>query len=152
MRERMQQVMRAAPGSRCVRHVRRASRVMLAVALAGVSIVACGRVIAPAPPTAVPDTTREGRISGIPRVIGPRAARRLQDLGFTTKRFSIDSLWGWRAQEKMSARLRFASAPGDSTRVLVELWGPCPANRRGCLRREAGAILASLEGEEAVPQ
>ena len=121
--------------------------VVLAIAVAA----GCGRVIAPAPPASAPDTITEGSVEGIPRVIGPRAARRIQDLGFTTRRFSTDSLWAWRAQEEISARLRFAPRAGDSTRVLVELWGPCPQNRRGCLRREAGAILSSLLGEDAAP-
>ena len=123
----------------------------LGIAIAIAVVAGCGRVIAPAPPAQAPDTVAEGSIEGIPRVIGPRAARRIQDLGFTTRRFSTDSLWAWRAQEEISARLRFAPRSGDSTRVLVELWGPCPQNRRGCLRREAGAILSSLTGEEAAP-
>ena len=37
----------------------------------------------------------------------------MQELGFTTRRFSTDSLWGWRAQEKINARFRFA--PGQQT-------------------------------------
>lgn len=125
-------------------------RVALGVAL--LAAPACGRVIAPAPPSGAPDTTEEGRAAGDPRLIAPRAARRMQDMGFTTRRFATDSLWGWRAQEQISARLRYATGAGDSTRVLVELWGPCPANRRGCLRREAFAILGSLQAEDSAPQ
>ena len=119
---------------------------MLAVA------AACGRVLAPSPPAEGPDTTLEGRVAGIPVVIAPRAARRIQDMGFTTRRFSTDSLWGWRAAEQINARLRFARGAGDSTRVLVELWGPCPGNKHPCLRREAATILANLEGGETAPQ
>jgi hypothetical protein len=125
---------------------------IVAVAVAALVVAACGRVIAPAPPTGAPDTTTEGRIHGIKSVIAPRAARRMQDMGFTTRRFSTDSMWGWRAPEQISARMRFANGSGDSTRVLVELWGPCPDNRRGCLRREAAVILANLEGGETAPQ
>jgi hypothetical protein len=122
------------------------------VVLVALGAVACGQVIAPAPPASAPVTTEEGRVAGDRRVIAPRAARRLQDLGFTTRRFSTDSLWGWRAQEQIAARLRYASAAGDSTRVLVELWGPCPANQRGCLFREARLILGALAAEDAAPQ
>jgi hypothetical protein len=124
----------------------------LALGAALVAALACGRVVAPAPPSAASDTTLEGRAAGDPRLIAPRAARRLQDMGFTTRRFATDSLWGWRAQEQIAARLRYATAAGDSTRVLVELWGPCPENRRGCLRREAMAIIGSLQEGETAPQ
>ena len=130
---------------------RRAAAVVGLVAGAA-GVAACGRVIAPAPPSAAPDSVVEGRVQGIKTVIAPRAARRIQDMGFTTRRFSTDSLWGWRAPEQIAARLRFANGSGDSARVLVELWGPCPDNRRGCLRREALLILANLEGGEAAPQ
>lgn len=125
---------------------------VLSASIALIAAAACGRVIAPAPPAGAPDTTREGRVHGDPRVIAPRAARRLQDLGFTTRRFGTDSLWGWRAQEQIAARLRYAMGSGDSTRVLVELWGPCAGNRRGCLGPEAAAILGSLAEGDAAPQ
>jgi hypothetical protein len=138
----------ARPGSMRRAAIRRVAAVIGAVLL----VAACGRVIAPPPPSGAPDTVREGRVHGDPRVIAPRAARRLQDMGFTTRRFATDSLWGWRAQEQMAARLRYAMGSGDSTRVLVELWGPCAAGRRGCLGREAAAILASLGEGEAAPQ
>ena len=125
----------------------------LALALLGAGIgVGCGRVLAPAPPSGAPDTSVEGRVQGITLVVAPRAARRMQDMGFTTRRFSTDSMWGWRASEQISARMRFASGAGDSTRVFVELWGPCPGEKHPCLRREAAAILGSLHGEEAAPQ
>ena len=132
----------------------RARRAVVLLALLGgaAGIAAGGRVIAPAPPASAPDTIVEGRIHGVKTVIAPRAARRIQDMGFTTRRFSTDSLWAWRAQEQIAARLRFANGSGDSARVLVELWGPCPGNRRGCLQREARVILASLEGGDAAPQ
>ena len=130
----------------------RTRRLALVLALVGaVAPAACGRVLAPPPPTGAPDTMTEGRIEGIRSVVAPRAARRMQDRGFTTRRFATDSMWGWRAQEQISARMRFANAIGDSTRVFVELWGPCPDKRRGCLRREAQAILGSLVGGEAAP-
>lgn len=119
---------------------------------AGLAVVACGQIVAPAPPSGAPDTMLEGRVAGIPHVLAPRAARRIQDMGFTTKRFSSDSLWAWRAQEQIAARLRFASGSNDSARVLVELWGPCPNNRHPCLRREANMILGALEGQDAAPQ
>jgi hypothetical protein len=129
------------------------TRWLALVALVGAAaLAACGRVIAPAPPAGTPDTATEGRIEGIRSVIAPRAARRMQDMGFTTRRFSTDSMWGWRAQEQIAARMRFANAAGDSTRVFLELWGPCPENRRGCLRREAQVILGSLIGGESAPQ
>ena len=52
------------------------------------------------------DTMTEGRIEGIRSVVAPRAARRLQDKGFTTRRFSTDSMGGWRAPEPITARQR----------------------------------------------
>lgn len=135
-----------------MRHVRTFARALAATAMVVVAAAACGHVIAPPPPAESPDTTVEGRVAGIASVIAPRAARRIQDMGFTTHRFSSDSMWGWRAQEKLAARLRFARGAGDSTRVLVELWGACPGDRHPCLRREAYAILASLEEGETAPQ
>ena len=124
------------------------------LALAAVAFAAaCRGVIAPAPPADAPDTQLEGRIPGDRRVVAPKAARRLQDAGFTTRRFGSDSLWGWRANERIAARLRYSAGSGDSARVLVELWGPCPAGyRRPCLVREAQAILASLHTDDPVPQ
>ena len=129
-------------------------RVALVAALvvALLALGACAGAIAPAPPPQNPVTTEEGRVAGERRVVAPRAARRLQDMGFTTRRFAADSLWGWRAQEKISARLRYANAAGDSTRVLVELWGPCQPDQRACLFREARAILGALATEDAAPQ
>lgn len=126
----------------------------VALSLAAVAFAAaCRGIIAPPPPTGAPDTLVEARVPGDRRVVAPRAARRLSDAGFTTKRFGSDSLWGWRGQEKIAARLRYANGSGDTARVLLELWGPCPAGvRRPCLQREAAAILASLNTEDPVPQ
>jgi hypothetical protein len=93
---------------------------------------------------------REGVVAGTQIVIAARAARVLQDYGFTTKRFSDDSLWGLRATDNIAARLRYAPR-ADSTRVLVELWGKCQ-DPRSCMRGDVTVILARLSEAEAPPQ
>ena len=113
---------------------------------------ACAGAIAPAPPAGQPSTAEVGMTGGPPVVVAARAARRLQDMAFTTRRFGSDSRWGRRAPEDISARLRFVSPYRDSTRVLVELWGPCPPRQRDCLRAEARLILQQLNVEDGPPQ
>lgn len=132
----------------------RACHVALAGAIALAGLAACHGVIAPAPPAESADTQMVRQFGGDRRVIAPKAARQLREAGFTTRSFRTDSLWGWRAQEKISARLRYAAGTtDDSTRVLIELWGPCPQGvRRPCLAREAASILAGLLTDEPVPQ
>jgi hypothetical protein len=117
----------------------------LVTALAG-----CGKVIAPPPPAAAPQVQREGVVAGTPIVIAARAARVLQEYGFTTKRFSDDSLWGLRSADDIAARLRYVPR-ADSTRVLVELWGRCQ-DPRSCMRGDVAVILTRLGEAEAPPQ
>lgn len=126
----------------------RGARMLPAAAL--LIAAACGRVIAPPPPTSEPDTQLVGMVAGEPIMVAPRAARRLQDMGFTTKRFSSDSLWGARSQDQLATRMRYTSPGNDSTRVLIEVWGPC--QRKGCRRQDAMAILQALQIEEGPPQ
>lgn len=135
-----------------VRRAAAATATVVAIVATMAGAAACGRVVAPPPPTGQPSASEVGMAGGPPVVVAARAARQLQDMGFTTRRFGSDSLWGRRAIEDMNARLRYVSPYRDSTRVLVELWGPCPANQRDCLRREARMILAALNTEEAPPQ
>ena len=123
---------------------------LLGTAALAVVLAACGRVIAPPPPGATPQVQREGVVPGTPIVIAARAARVLQEYGFTTKRFSDDSLWGLRTTDDIAARLRYAPK-ADSTRVLVELWGKC-ADPRRCMQGDVAVILARLAEAEAPPQ
>jgi len=90
-------------------------------------------------------------VPGVPITIASRAARALQDYGFVTKRFSSDSTWGWRGNDQIAARLRYTMPSRDSTRVLFELWGPCP-DPRTCMRGDMAVIFAHLTAEEAPPQ
>ena len=125
---------------------------VVALAAAAPLLGACTRVVAPPPPAGMPVVSELGMVGGPPLVVAARAARVLQDLGFTTKRFATDSLWGRRAQGDLAARLRYTSPYRDSTRVLVEMWGPCARNERHCLRADALMILTQLNAEEAPPQ
>lgn len=115
-----------------------------------VAVVACACVIAPPPPDTPPITVLQEVISGVPVFVAAKAARALNDYDFVTRRFSSDSTWGWSARGQVAARLRYTSPSRDSTRVLVELWGPC--RRTGCLRADGLAILAKIKTEEAAPQ
>lgn len=112
--------------------------------------LACGRVIAPAPPTTGPDVSDVGQVAGDRVVVAAKAARALADLTFTTRRFSSDSTWGYRATDKLAARFRYARGTADSTRVLIELWGECDEARR-CSRFDVRAILERIRAEEAPP-
>ena len=125
---------------------------IVAVAAGLATAGACAGAIAPAPPAGQPSAAEVGMTGGPPVVVAARAARRLQDMGFTTRRFGSDSMWGRRAPEDISARLRFVSPYRDSTRVLVELWGPCPPRQRDCLRAEARLVLQQLNIEDGPPQ
>ena len=110
---------------------------------------ACGRVIAPPPPSDPPAASQEAMVPGVPITIAGRAARVLQEYGFTTRRFSSDSTWGWRANEQVAARLRYMPSR-DSTRVLLELWGRC-MDARTCMRGDIATIFARLAEQEAPP-
>jgi hypothetical protein len=112
--------------------------------------VACARVMAPPPPDTAPVVSEETRVVGAPITVAARAARTLQDYGFATKRFSSDSTWGWNANSKTAARLRYTLPSRDSTRVLLELWGKCE-RRQTCMRGDVAAIFARLAEEEAPP-
>ena len=98
-----------------------------------------------------PQVQREGVVPGTPIVIAARAARVLQDYGFTTKRFSDDSLWGLRGADDIAARLRYAPRSSDSTRVLVELWGKCQ-DPRSCMQGDVAVILARISQPDEPPQ
>ena len=125
-------------------------RLLPAAIVSIVAVAACGRVIAPPPPSGAPGLSQEAVVAGQPTVIAAKAARALYDISFTTKRFSSDSTWGWQPTDQIAARLRYARPSRDSTRVLVELWGPC--NEPRCLQHFFQALVARLEAEEAPPQ
>ena len=124
--------------------LRRGQLLLLAIVVA-----ACGHVVAQAPPATPPVDSDITTIAGAPVVIAARGARVIADYGFTTRRFSADSLWAWRGVDKIAARMRYGRA-GDSTRVFMELWGPC--GRRGCMRGDMKAIFARMGQEDAPPQ
>ena len=113
-------------------------------------VVACARVVAPAPPGAAPDFSRDTIVAGHPAVVAAKAARALYDISFSTRRFGSDSTWGWLPSERIAARLRYTMPSRDSTRVLVELWGRCGG--AGCLDPVFRTLIARIEAEEAPPQ
>jgi hypothetical protein len=82
-------------------------------------------------------------------VIAARAARALYDISFVTKRFSSDSTWGWQPTDRIAARLRYTRPSRDSTRVLIELWGPCAGP--GCLEPYFVALIGRIQAEEGPP-
>jgi hypothetical protein len=125
------------------------ARVVLAAAV-GLA-AGCGRVVAPPPPAGEPVAAQQTVVPGHVMTIAARAARVLQDYGFVTKRFSSDSLWGWRGTDRIAARLRYGMPSNDSTRVLIELWGPC-ADSRTCMRGDIANIFTRLTAEEEAPQ
>jgi hypothetical protein len=128
----------------------RRSRPTLA-AVAGVALAAaCGRVIAPAPPSGAPDATEAIMVAGAPVTIAARAARVLGEFTFTTRRFGQDSTWGFQPSDKIHARLRYTRPRNDSTRVLLELWGHCGQMPR-CENQYGRAILAAIASEELAP-
>jgi hypothetical protein len=129
-----------------VSHVIRPPAALLAAGI----LAACGRVISPPPPSSPPAASQEATVPGAPITIAGRAARVLQDYGFVTKRFSSDSTWGWRGNDRIAARLRYTLPSRDSTRVLLELWGAC-ADSRTCMRGDIATIFARLTAEDAPP-
>ena len=110
---------------------------------------ACGRVVAPPPPSGAPGLSQDVVVAGNPTVVAARGARALYDISFVTKRFSSDSTWGWQPSDRIAARLRYTRPTRDSTRVLVELWGACGER---CLAPFFGAIIGRIQAEEAPPQ
>ena len=115
------------------------------------ALAACGRIIAPAPPSATADASDVAMFSGAPIAIAARAARVLTDLSYTTKRFGSDSTWGFRATDSVHARLRYAPAGGDSTRVLLELWGRCGRETR-CRSGDGAGVLLLIGQADPIPQ
>ena len=114
------------------------------------ALAACGRIIAPAPPGATPDASDTATFSGVPISVAARAARVLTDLSYTTKRFGSDSTWGFRATDSVHARLRYVRTGGDSTRVLLELWGRCGRQTR-CQSGDGVGILMLIGQSEPTP-
>ena len=127
----------------------RTSRLLVVGAL--VAAAACGRIISPPPPSNVPQLSHEAVVQGQPIVIAARAARTLQRFSFNTKRFGQDSTWGFRAVDSVSVRLRYTRPHNDSSRVLIEMWGACPAGQR-CFQGDLMLLLAGLTSEEGPPQ
>lgn len=118
-----------------------------------VAVVAgCGQVIASAPPQAAPLLAREITVANAPIIVAGRGARALYDYQFITRRFGRDSTWGYRASDEAHARFRYRPAAGDSTRVLLELWGGrCKAVDRTCLHADFGALMTALVTEDPPP-
>jgi hypothetical protein len=127
----------------------RRSRLLVVAAL--VAAAACGRIISPPPPSSAPELTHEVVVQGAPIVVAARGARTLQRYSFNTKRFGPDSTWGFRAADSINARLRYTRPTDDSTRVLIEMWGRCPARQR-CFQGDLMVLLAGLVTEEGPPQ
>ena len=130
------------------RTVRLALRLLLPALCSLLS--SCARVVAPPPPSSAPDVSDVGHVAGDRVVVAAKAARTLADLTFTTRRFGSDSIWGFRAQDKLAARLRYGRGTADSVRIYMELWGSCAEDRR-CNRYDVRAILERIRAEEAAP-
>jgi hypothetical protein len=113
--------------------------------------LACGHVVATAPPSSAPTFSAVHVVPGVPVVVAARAVRALQDGGFTTHRFGSDSTWATKSSEKAAARLRYVHPSSDSTRVLLELWLPC-AGERTCGHAEAATLFSRLREEEGTPE
>ena len=118
---------------------------------AALLLVACGHVVATAPPSGAPTFSDVRTVAGVPVVVAARAARALQVSGFATRRFGSDSAWAAKSSESAAARIRYVRPSSDSTRVLLELWLPC-AGSRGCGRAEAATFFGRIQAEEGVPE
>jgi hypothetical protein len=116
------------------------------------AFLACGHVVATAPPAGTPVFSVVHTVPGVPVVVAARAARALQDGGFATRRFGSDSAWATKSSEKAAARLRYVKPSSDSTKVLLELWLPCAAGDRACGRAEAATLFGRLHEEEGTPE
>ena len=130
---------------------RRMLRIAVAVATS-VALAACSRVIASAPPETAPLIDHEIMVAESRVVVSARAARALYTYQFITKRFGTDSTWGYRASDSTHARFRYRPAQGDSTRVVLEVWGGrCEPRDQHCLRADVGALLTALVTPEPPP-
>ena len=125
------------------------ARYLLPAALVAAAL-ACGRVVAPPPPSAQPDVSEVASFAGDRLVIAAKAARTLSEFTFNTRRFSSDSTWGYRPADQVAVRLRYGRGIADSTRVLLEMWGEC-ADKSRCNRRDAMALFAAIGQEEGPP-
>ena len=125
----------------------------LIIAVAGIAaVLGCGQVIASAPPPATPLIAREVTVPNSPIIVAGRAARSLYGYQFVTKRFGADSTWGYRASDSAHARFRYRGTVGDSTRVLLEMWGgKCAPVDRHCLQADFVALLTALVTDDPPP-
>ncbi|MDQ6886917.1 MAG: hypothetical protein M3068_06440 [Gemmatimonadota bacterium] len=121
-----------------------------AILVMTVAIAACAGTIAPPPPQTAPVLSAGVTVLGSPIVIAARASRILQRYAYSTKRFSSDSTWGYRAVDQIAVRIRYASPAQDSTRAYVEIWGKCET-KDFCLREEMARLAAGLGSEEPPP-
>jgi hypothetical protein len=125
---------------------------LLVMATGVAAVLGCGQVIAGAPPQAAPLLAREVTVPNSPIIVAGRAARSLYGYQFITKRFGSDSTWGYRASDSTHARFRYRGVAGDSTRVLLELWGgKCAPDDRGCLQADFVALMTALVTEDPPP-
>ncbi len=133
----------------------RRSRALCRLAIAGAAsalLAGCGQVIANAPPQTAARLGAEVTVANSPIIVAGRGARALYNYQFTTRRFGRDSTWGYRASDSTHARFRYRPAAGDSTRVLLELWGGrCDASDRACLRTDFAALMTALVTEDPPP-
>ena len=125
---------------------------LLVVATGMAAVLGCGQVIAGAPPQTAPLLAREVTVPNSPIIVAGRAARSLYGYQFITKRFGSDSTWGYRASDSTHARFRYRGTAGDSTRVLLELWGgKCAPDDRTCLQADFVALMTALVTEDPPP-
>jgi hypothetical protein len=124
----------------------------LVLALAAGVVMACGAVVASAPPPSEPNLFEEFTIAGAPITIAAKSARTLANLQYVTRRFGDDSTWGYRAVDSFHVRLRYVRPSPDSTRVVAEYWGRCEQGGVSCLRGEFVLLANGVGSEEAPPQ
>jgi hypothetical protein len=120
--------------------------------IAAAALVACVKgAVAPPPPATAPGFARDVEIEGHPATIAARTARALQRFAYTTRRFSSDSTWGYRATDQISVRVRYVTAPFDSTHASIEVWGKCHETGIRCLQNELVTIATAMAADEGPP-
>jgi len=122
------------------------------VAAAVIVAAACAGVLAPAPPAVEPALMQDFTVLGATVSIAAKSARTLSQLQYTTRRFGVDSTWGYRSVDSIHVRLRYQRPAADSTRIVAEYWGKCENGGVSCLRGEFVLLGQGVMAEEAVPQ
>lgn len=122
-----------------------------ALLLALVAAVACGGIVASAPPPSEPNLFEDFTIAGVPIAIAAKSARTLGNLQYVTRRFGPDSTWGYRSVDSIHVRLRYLRPSADSTRIVAEYWGRCEEGGNSCLRGEFVLLASGVSAEEGPP-